>query len=120
MVWAGGLVGVVLGMECSRLLGGFWFLALWALPFVGFGVGFLVGLLLAGVWVSGMCSWIWMLWVFFGRGHYFWEAGAFAKCGLFAQLCFGCSLLRSVLRCMVCCGGGPVRCDSSCRVWVLL
>ncbi|MED6240819.1 hypothetical protein ATANTOWER_028721 [Ataeniobius toweri] len=54
MVWSGGLAGVDLRVDCSRLLVGFWFWLCGLSAFCELRLGFLAGLLLAGVWVSGM------------------------------------------------------------------
>ncbi|MED6244809.1 hypothetical protein ATANTOWER_024761 [Ataeniobius toweri] len=102
----GGPAGVGLGVEWSKLLSGFWLCGLSA--FCGLRCGF---------WAC-----VWMLWVFplsleiliFGS-----LVGAhLCSVGFVHGVCFWCSLLRSVLCCMACCGG-PVRCGSGRRVWVL-
>ncbi|MEQ2254051.1 hypothetical protein ILYODFUR_038904 [Ilyodon furcidens] len=126
MVRVSGLAGVGLRVDCS---GWVLVLALWALlPFVGLGVGLLAGLLLAGVWVSGMlkdldAAGLLFVGVHFRGGLCFWGAGgsAFTQCEFCVQLLVGVLFaafrppLYGVLWCW---GGGPVRGGSDLRAWV--
>ncbi|XP_047226652.1 uncharacterized protein LOC124871426 [Girardinichthys multiradiatus] len=95
MVWADGLG---LSRDGLVLILALWaFCLLWSLVWV-----FSQGYFWQGYGCRA-CSWTWMLWVFLLTGVHFRGGLCF-----WWAFCFGCSLLRSVLRCMVCYGVGAM------------
>ncbi|MED6234787.1 hypothetical protein ATANTOWER_001595 [Ataeniobius toweri] len=81
----------------------------------GIGGVCMVGWLELFSWSGLGFSWVLVFGIIFGR-----MVGApFRNVDFVQGFCFRCSLLRSVLCCMACCHGGPVRCGSGCHVWVL-